>query len=75
MTIQDNLLAAFLVSLNVPVKKLAEDGFAFDLDEANPLVAQFNSPDGYNCNIHKIVTALGDLETMEIYVAPPETTE
>lgn len=70
MTTQDSLLAAFLVSLNVPVKKIEENVFEFDLEDTNPLVAQFNSPDGYNCNIHKIATALGDLEAMEIYIAP-----
>lgn len=64
------LLAAFIATQNVPVKKIAEETFSFDLEETNVLVQQFSAPDGYNTNIHKLDEKMGELAGSEIYVEP-----
>lgn len=70
MQTQDILFAAFVASMNIPVKKLAEDTFEFDLEEGNPYSILYEAPEGYNANIHKLGLKLEELSIMDIYVAP-----
>lgn len=78
MKTDNQLLAAFLLCQRVEVRKLEEgDGEGlptlFELvgiEESNVLVTQFSSPEGYNCNIHRIDEALKTLAEMPVYVEP-----
>lgn len=78
MRTRDLLLAAFVATHNVPVRKVLveeDDAYEFDLEENDALVAQFIAPDGYNCNIHKLVEQLERIQMMAHHVEVEETSE
>jgi hypothetical protein len=59
------LLAAFLATHNVSVTKIGAELFNADIGEDDPIVQQFEAPDGYNANIHRVHTAMEVLQAME----------
>lgn len=74
MQTQNRLLAAFLKSQRVEVRKLDESTFDIvGVEENNVLIAQFAAEDGYNANIHRIEMALNELDEMPIYSPPAES--
>lgn len=80
MVTSDLLLAAFIRSLHVEVRKLDNgddmDTYEFALEETDPIVVQFTAPDGYNANIKRVANAVVEIEAQEYYVAPePEPAE